>query len=241
MNRLAMRTLALLLAWSSPVRADYLSCQHPVMQGNNCVEVDITKQSWDASKLFHVAVSCVLCSGGSDINCGSAEMVTSAGQLSIMNASTLVKVPGSFSATGVTCPIGLPLYKFGSLLGPGRYLLLLKAGNLPEQQLFEFTVGPGGGPPSDSGVNPPAGDGGTTGRDGSGPVKYSETGVPIPASGDARLYDERGNPIAPGGGDDGCGCGLASRPRGAPLLGLLLLCGALALRRRGKERRYEGS
>ncbi len=97
MNRLAMGTLALLLAWASPARADHLSCQHPVMQGTNCVEVDVTKQSWDASKIFHVAVSCVLCSGGSDINCGSAEMVTSAGQLSIMNATTLVKVPGSFS------------------------------------------------------------------------------------------------------------------------------------------------
>jgi MYXO-CTERM domain-containing protein len=206
-------------------------CQAEVKQGPNCVEV-----TGVATNPIYVAITCQECTGGgSDVKCEPAEKATAA-SLAIKNAMNLT-VPGSFTATGVTCDIGMPLYKFGGTLGGGQYKVTVTASGLPEVEVLSFTVG--GAPASDGPVNPkdqgttPKHDLGTMPRTEKGapialdPKGYTEKGAPIVG------YDERGKPIIGGGGDSGgCGCELAGAPSPLALylLGLSLL--ALLTRRR---------
>ena len=222
-----------LLCWPAPAWSAYLMCQAEIKQGPNCVEV-----TGVVSNPLYVAITCQECTGGgSDVKCEPAEKATAAG-LAILDAMNKV-VPGSFTATGVTCDIGMPLYKLGVTLGGGQYKLTVKSGSLPAVEVLSFTVG---GSPATEG-QPPGKDQGTTPKHDLGNVPRTEKGVPITLDPKGYTekgapivgYDERGKPIIGGGGDSGgCGCELGGAP--GPLcyylLGLLFLALTATRRRR---------
>jgi hypothetical protein len=218
-----------LLSWSVPAWSAYLMCQSMLEQGTNCVEIT----SGATTNPVYVAASCQLCTGsGSDVKCDPTEQVTAAG-LSVVTA-TIQPVAGSFTATGVSCDLGVPLFKLGATLANGAYKVLLKVSGMADTELLGFTIG----------GSTPGQEAGPSRKDGSGPSQKdgytgprTESGLPIGV--DARRYDERGNPIGGdgskgSGSSGGCSCRVASRSD-APLGALILLALlGLALGRGGR-------
>jgi MYXO-CTERM domain-containing protein len=219
MRRLLILAAALAAVAVTPAAAQAagsLYCQNVSLRapGTGCTEVS---GKWNPADKLHFSAGCRECTGGgSDLKCGTQELV-SASNLELQDAK-YKKVAGSFSKIGV-CDFSVDLFRFnGTLVGGSTYHVVAAVVGHGDKLLLTFSTS-GSAPSGDGGGTTPGPDGGgtTPGGDGGGTNPGVDGGSTNPP---------------PAGDDEGCSCRVGAPANGVPALLIALLTLLLLARRR---------
>jgi MYXO-CTERM domain-containing protein len=226
---------ALAVAAAGPAHAHAAAgkvyCQNTSLRvpGTSCTKVS---GKWNPANKLHFTAACRECTGGgSDLKCGTKELVT-ASTLELQDKS-YKKVTGTFTKIGV-CDFTVDLFRFSGSLAPNTtYHIVANIAGHGAIEVLAFSTSGGGTTTGDGGGTTTGDGGGTTTGDGGG-TTTGDGGGTTTGDGGGTTSGDGGGGTPPEAEEGGCGCRVAGDGlAGGALAALVLLClGFLARKRR---------